>query len=303
MTKTYRWGDALDGPVGFRWKREKVQNLYDDQNYVIGELQQIPSALGGKQEAWAFGAPSPTANGVCPPDLVDAIFDFQEFWKSQNKLKVADGVCDPRGSTIHLMELAVMGMAFAPDPLKGKAPEGQLDATACWAASYAWWLRATPGQLPVPQQTIFKLGALAARTVTPNGTINVDGFMLFLPGFHIGMRSSQIRPGELGDFLSTSRLPTFPIIIGFASSLMGGHVNVIHSFDQSRGTVSVMEPWYPDPAANPNYVLVDNDGLPVFERKGDRVPFVFQGTHLTRPLSYYASRPLNGRLLVFPDHR
>jgi hypothetical protein len=303
MTKTYRWGDALDGPVGLRWRRERVRNLYDDQNYVIGELQQIPSALGGKQEAWRRGAPSPTANGVCPPDLVEAIYDFQEFWKSQDKLKVADGVCDPRGSTIRLMELAVIGLAFAPDPLRNKAPEGQLDATACWAASYAWWLRGTPGMMPVRQDAILALGALAAGTVTPTGTVNVNGFMLFLPGLHPGMRSSQISPGELKDFLSTSRLPAFPIIIGFASSIMGGHVNVIHSFDQTRGNVTVMEPWYPDPSANPNYELVNNDGIFAFERKGDHVPFQFQGTHVTRPLSYYSSRPLNGRMLVFPDHR
>ncbi len=303
MSRVIRWGDALDGPVGLRWRREKVRNLHDDQEYVIDELKSIPANLGGKQEAWATVSPAPGRDGECPGALVDAIYAFQEFWIAQGILKIADGVCDPRGPAIRQMELAVSGMAFAPDPLKGKAPEGQADATACWAACYAWWLKATPDQTEIAQATILGQGG-AASIVASNGMVNVEGFMRFLSGRHMGMASSRINPGELKDRLAASKLPAFPIIIGFASSVMGGHANVIHAFDQEKQTVSVMECWYPDPAADPGYVQqVDNNGFIVFASKKDGAPFKFKGAHVTRPLSHYVTRPLSGKLLIFPDQR
>jgi hypothetical protein len=189
-----------------------------------------------------------------------------------------------------------------PDLLRSQPPEGQLDATACWAACYAWWLRVTPGQSATSQLIILGSGA-SINVVLPNGTLDLNGAMRFFSSRHIGMRSSQINPGELKGLLSQSKLPDFPILIGYASSIMGGHMNVIHSIDTDKYLVSVMDPWFPDPSSNPNYELVNAFGAPMFANKKDGSPFTFKGTHVTRPIGYYESQPLNGRLLIFPDPR
>ena len=304
MGKTIRWGDPLDGPVGLRWGTQNVLNLMDDQQYIIDQLGQIDESLGGKKSYYSSTGDVPKAlpNGKCDPDLVEAILDFQRFWISQGKLKVADGVIDRRGPSLRLMDQAVLGMAFAPDPLKSISPEGQVDPTACWAACYAWWLRAAPEQWPMTQLNVLAAGS-GSGIVTPNGTVDVNKFMTFLSGRHLGLRSSRIAPAEFKPLLAASRLPSFPIIIAFASSIMGGHANVIHAYDEKTNTVSVMECWFPDPSADPNYTFSNAGGLPIFSRNGDGAPFKFKGAHQTRNLDYYSTRPLGGLLLIFPDPR
>jgi hypothetical protein len=304
MGKVRRWGDPLDGPVGMRWRKENVRNLTDDQQYILDMLFSLPANLGGKQEEWLPTPPFARPDGQISPDLVDAIFDFQHFWVSQGKLKAkyADGVFDRHGPSLRLMEMASLGLAFAADPLKVVPPEGQFDATACWAASYAWWLRASPGQTPVAQSAIIVAGSTSGGMVDSDGTVNIEGFMRFLSGRHAGLKTSRINPADFKDFLSTSKLPAEPIIIAFASSLMGGHANVIHAYDAEKDTVSVMECWYPDPSVDPNYVFSNDQGFPAFFNKNGGAPFRFQGAHLTRSSNHYASRPHRGKLLLFPDH-
>ena len=304
MGKTVRWGDPLDGPVGLRWGTQNVLNLTDDQQYIIDQLGQIDESLGGKKSYYSSTGDLPKAlpNGKCDPALVEAILDFQRFWISQGKLKVADGVIDRRGPSLRLMDQAIMGMAFAPDPLKSLPPEGQIDPTACWAACYAWWLRAAPEQWPMTQLNVLAAGS-GSGIVTPNGTVDVNKFMTFLSGRHLGLRSSRIAPAEFKPLLAASRLPTFPIIIAFASSIMGGHANVIHAYDEKTNTVSVMECWFPDPSADPNYTFSNAGGYPVYSRNSGGAPFKFTGAHQTRNLDYYSTRPLGGLLLIFPDPR
>ncbi len=304
MGKVRRWGDPLDGPVGLRWKTQNVLNLTDDQQYIIDQLGQIDENLGGKKSYYSSTGDVPKAltNGKCDPDLLNAILDFQKFWISQGKLKVADGVVDRRGPSLRLMDLAVQGMAFAPDPLKSIPPEGQHDPTACWAACYSWWLSAAPEQWPVTQLNVLAAGS-GSGIVTPNGTVDVNKFMIFLSGRHVGLKVSRIAPGELKPLLAASQLPRFPIIIGFGSSIMGGHVNVIHAYDDKSNTASVMECWFPDPSADRNYTFSNAGGLPIYTRNSDGAPFKFRGAHLTRNLDYYSTHPLGGSLLIFPDPR
>jgi hypothetical protein len=277
-----------------------VKNLSDDQEYVISLLSQISRASGGKQEVWGTVAPLAGPNGNCAPALADAIWDFQEFWKAQGVFRVIDGVADPRGRTIRQMELALAGLASTPDPWRSIAPEGQLDATACWAACYAWWLRAAPNQTPLPQLALLGIGGLTGGMVTPSGTVDVNAFMTFLSGRHVGMASRRVNPGDLKSILAGSQLPLVPIIIGFSSSIMGGHVNVIHSYDPAADAVTVMECWDPDPSTNANYTLTRVGPAVVFTSKRDGSPFVFKGTHAKRALSHYTSRPLAGGVLIFP---
>ncbi len=304
MGKTRRWGDPLDGPVGLRWQTQSVLNLTDDQQYIIDQLGQIEENLGGKKNYYSATGDIPEAlpNGKCDPDLVDAILDFQRFWISQGKLTVADGVIDRRGPSLRLMDQAIMGLAFAPDPLKSIPPEGQIDPTACWAACYSWWLKAAPEQWPMTQLNVLAAGS-GSGIVTPAGMVDGNKFMTFLSGRHPGLRSSRIHPGELKPLLAASRLPNFPIIIGFRSSVVGGHVNVIHAFDEKTNAVSVMECWFPDPIGDPNYTFSNAGGFPIFSRNSDGAPFKFKGAHVTRNLDFYSTRPLGGLLLIFPDPR
>ncbi len=79
---------------------------------------------------------------------------------------------------------------------------------------------------------------------------------------------------------------------------MSGHVNVIHGFDSTKGEVDAMEPWFPDPSKDANFELIRAAGAPVYQNKSTGAPFVFTGTHVRRPLSYYTSRPLSGKFIV-----
>lgn len=183
-------------------------------------------------------------------------------------------------------------------------PEGQLDATACWAASYAWWLRATPGQTPQSQLNILGLGAAANIVVDKDrGTVDVNRFMSFLTHRHGGLGASQFTPSEFRSFLAAGHLSRAPVIVGFSSSIMGGHVNVIHAFGPGRDTLNVMEPWFPDPSVDPHYEMHNVLGTFVFENKRTGAQFKFRGTFATRAISFYSSRPLpSGRIMVFPNN-
>ena len=96
------------------------------------------------------------------------------------------------------------------------------------------------------------------------------------------------------------RARVFPLLIGFSSGPMSGHVNVIHGLDPAKGEVVAMEPWFPDPSKDPNFqMLSTGGGAPVFANKGTGAPFVFTGTHVRRPLSYYTSRAFStGQFVV-----
>ena len=173
----------------------------------------------------------------------------------------------------------------------GIPPEGQQDAMACWAACLAWWTRAVPDATAKSQMSL--IGASAGVTLS-NGSLGIDSFLRFFASQSI-LRAERIVPGKLPAYVAARR---FPMIIGFASGPLGGHVNVIHGYDEARGMVTVMEPWFPDPMADAGYQLEMSDNYPVFISKKDSSSFKFTGKHLVRPLAYYTARPLNGAFMV-----
>lgn len=296
-----KFGDELTGPVGIRHGTQVVKNMVIDKEFVVDLLADIPAHMGGKKEAWASGKPDLGKDRECSSDIHQAILNFQIFWKALGVFRFPDGVCDPRGRTITQMKNIVAGLVFVDDPWRSIPPEGQFDATACWAASYCWWLKATPGARERSQVEIFSLGAGRAGTTNPDGTVNLLGCMSFLQSQHSDLFAKNMTVAELKPALQMSRLPVNPIIIGFATGPMGGHMNVLHSYNRTTDELVVMEPWFPDPELDPNFAKMTTGGATNYFHKRTGAPFKFKGTHVKRPLSYYTSRPMNGRILIFPD--
>ena len=174
----------------------------------------------------------------------------------------------------------------------GITPEGQVDATACWAACFAWWLKALPGRPQISQMTL--LGR-AANVWGADGTMSLQAIKTLYEGQNAKISCDIVAPSAFNQFIVATK---FPQIIGFKAGPMGGHVNVIHAIDTGTNMVTAMEPWYPDPSTDPNYRFDRAGGLPVFSRKTDGAPFKFTGTHIKRPLSYYTSKPLGASLLI-----
>lgn len=264
-----------------------IQNLQVDQLKVIRLLAAIPQSQGGQKETWAVN-PLPGADGDCPLLLAQAIFAFQTLWKGQHDIFVADGVVDRGKNTIGLMnelaDLASGGFILAP-------PEGQLDTTACWAASLAWMTRSNPN---VPTKAQLDLLAAGSGVTNADGTITQNGLMtVSLSG--VNLRRQLVSADKLEEMI---RAHQFPMFVGFRGSPVGGHVNVLHGFAEEKGELFVMEPWYPDPSINPNYTAENFNGTLVYLRNGTGDPFKFLGAHVRRPLSYYLSRPLDGKFIA-----
>ena len=175
----------------------------------------------------------------------------------------------------------------------GIPPEGQMDTNACWAASLAWWTRAVPAVLSLTQNQLIVAGAAKANA---DGTLDAQVILRFLAS-QSALRAELIKPERLVPYLAAGRLP---MIIGFRSGPMGGHVNVIHRYDAAKGTVTVMEPWFPDPVGNPEYTMDTSGSMPDFRSKKTDKSFKFTGAHLVRPITYYSNtnRALNGTLVV-----
>ena len=60
---------------------------------------------------------------------------------------------------------------------------------------------------------------------------------------------------------SIIRARLFPLLVGFSSGPMSGHVNVIHGFDPAKGEVVAMEPWFPDPSKDLNFQMLSTGGV------------------------------------------
>jgi len=108
---------AIDGPVGLRMRSQNVRNNSRDQEKVIGLLAKIPAAQGGKKDDWEV-PPLAGPDGSCPKFLVDAIWNFQFFWRSKGVAHVVDGVVDPGMTSLRkLNELAAGGGDTPPTPV------------------------------------------------------------------------------------------------------------------------------------------------------------------------------------------
>jgi hypothetical protein len=225
------------------------------------------------------------------PELADAIFNFQVLWNDQGAVHIVDGVVDPGGHTLVKMNALVAALGVAVGGMSNVRPEGQLDATACWAASLAWMTRATPGAKPTAQLTIITANA---GKFGPSGTITLSD-LATASGAGVLLNRKLIDPANLEPII---RAGVFPLLVGFSSGPMSGHVNVVHGFDPAKSGVDAMEPWFPDPSKDANFELNSAGGTQVFETKSTGAPFIFTGTHVRRPLFYYTSRPLSGKFAV-----
>lgn len=167
-------------------------------------------------------------------------------------------------------------------------PEGQQDAFACWAACLSWYTRAQADVPTVSQQTI--INGTKSDLLLDDGSITLDGIMtISVP--NVFLNRSRITASKLESYI---RAKPFPMIVAFSSGPIGGHANVIHSIDDNAGTVMVMEPWFPDPSKIASYNL---DGGKFIDAKTKSV-FKFTGKHISRPLTFYTSSPLNGQFIV-----
>lgn len=105
-------GQHLTGSVGnvhpsASWRvGARPGNKNSDQKVVISLLSQIPSSQGGLKDA---ALPQPGADGVCSSALADAIWGFQSFWKAKGTFKNIDGVVDPGGNTLRVLNTLVQG--------------------------------------------------------------------------------------------------------------------------------------------------------------------------------------------------
>jgi len=287
---------TLSGGVGIRritgTGLPDPTNAFEDQTKVVGLLRAIPASLGGMQEVWSNAATAPTVslNNQCPQDLADAIFAFQTFWRDRGVFHRIDGVVDPGQHTLAVLnDLATRGASAG--GLSSIPPEGQIDATACWAASLSWLSRAATGGTPTPQLAI--IGANSS-SFGASGTISFNDLMTANAG-GVLMKRKRITPGELEPII---RAQVFPLLVAFRTGPMSGHVNVIHGFDPASSTVVAMEPWFPDASLDTNFTLVNVDGQLVYENNTTGAPFAFTGNHIKRPMTYYTSKPLDGAFVV-----
>ena len=102
----------LSGPVGLRNGLTQVANAPNDQGKIIRLLWTIEPANGGMN-----GVSPPPAAGLakrCAPALATAIAAFQTFWVSRGEFRVADGVVDPRGTTLRKLDALAGGVAPTP---------------------------------------------------------------------------------------------------------------------------------------------------------------------------------------------
>lgn len=107
----------LSGPVGVRNGVTQVANAPNDQGKITKLLWTIAPANGGMN-----GVSAPPAAGSpkrCAPALATAISAFQAFWVSRGEFRVADGVVDPRGTTLRKLDALAGGAAPAPGPTPG----------------------------------------------------------------------------------------------------------------------------------------------------------------------------------------
>jgi hypothetical protein len=99
----------ITGPVGLRHRTTNVANKTVDQRVLIDLLSRIFQKCGGKQEVWTTPI-APGADGSCPTELANAIWDFQTVWNKRGVLSGVDGVVDPGGHALRHMDALTHGV-------------------------------------------------------------------------------------------------------------------------------------------------------------------------------------------------
>jgi hypothetical protein len=148
---------ALSGSVGLVkqgavWRTGGAPgNKSADQQKVIELLASIPAAQGGMKEEWG-ALPVPGAAGFCPQFLGDAIYNFQSFWKANGTFHNIDGVVDPGGNTLRVLNtLANGGPATKAGPnglIPGNIPDLTKTASGLrglFPSASRWQLTNAPG--------------------------------------------------------------------------------------------------------------------------------------------------------------
>src|SRR5262245_27979106 len=101
-------------------------NRTADQQKIIELLAKIPAAQGGMKEEWS-ATPLAGAAGLCPQYLGDAMYKFQSFWKANGTFHNIDGVVDPGGNTLRVLNTLVnVGVAAKAGP-RGLPPANTPD--------------------------------------------------------------------------------------------------------------------------------------------------------------------------------
>ncbi len=173
------------------------------------------------------------------------------------------------------------------------APEGQVDAFACWAASLAWFSKVSPSIATSTQLSIMAKSNTDAWTT--QGAITLNGLMTVnLPDG--SLRRKRVSAASLAAHVKAG---VFPLLVAFRTGPLGGHCNVIHAYSAGNGHVRAMEPWFPDPVTDPQYRPVTENGLLTrFEHRKTGAAFKFAGAHVSRPLDFYLKRPLGAEFVI-----
>lgn len=114
---------SIKAPVGRRWRTQNVANRAADQQTIIELLHVVPVADGGRRETWKV-APWPGPDGQCPPELAEAIWAFQQTWKSRGAVRHVDGVIEPDQHAFH--HLAKLAEGLTPPPPPPQLPGGEM---------------------------------------------------------------------------------------------------------------------------------------------------------------------------------
>ncbi len=172
-------------------------------------------------------------------------------------------------------------------------PQGQWsDPTGCWIASLLWWERAMV-EAGDRAPTLVSYNAVLkkfSKVWSGDGTVNAAAFRAGVQrhGGALRMTTAEVTPTALAGFAGYK-----PLLVGYMESGGYGHMNVIHKYNPGAGTVTAMDPWFPDlPASGMD------TGSPYLDALPDGTLPEFKGKHVSRPLSHYQSPLKTGRVLI-----
>ena len=178
-------GDGLQGPVGLRNGVQQVRNTQRDQKLVAGLLAAIPINKGGKQGVW-YAPPLSGLEGSCTAVLANAIWDFQQFWKSYGLFDHVDGVVDPNQHTWRTLITLSKGQPVQPPGDDDVLIHAEPHAPGTWQITGMW---------SVARGDALVVGGVKMEITQPDG----EKFILKAAGtgrrFHMG-------PKDLGDTLT-----------------------------------------------------------------------------------------------------
>lgn len=117
--------------------------------------------------------------------------------------------------------------------------EGQLDASACWAACLRWWLFATQS-ISKPQEDI-----LSSYDSNDDGTVSEKTIKLIISDPQWGMTKKILPASKFKSSVLKKHLQYGPVYVGYTETgTYKKHVNVIYDLDSENGVTRVgcMEP-------------------------------------------------------------